>query len=413
MSFIPEDYLILDVETTIKNKGNPFDQDNKLCYVGIHMNGESHLFNIGYDNEPYHEEVEKIRRLLSRAICVVGFNLKFDLHWLRHLVPSFHPLRVWDCQLFEFIRSNQNASYPSLDDACISYGIPGKTGDIATKYWDQGIDTPDIPEQELQDYLRNDLLITAELFKHQYGQFSGKRRTLFLLHCMDELVLQEMEYNGLKYDTTESIRLGGTVHEQREAILRELNGMVGGGAINWNSSDHLSVFLFGGFIKRDGTEIVSRVLKSGAIKKYERKCILHESFPARLDPKGIPETKPTVGLSDDELRRLNESRVGRGDQPFCRIYSVSEDVLRGIHTRDKVTKAVITLVLKLSQLKKLETTYYYGIPALISEMNWEKDTIHGTFNQCRAITGRTSSSKPNLQNFDGSIKPLFKSRYVD
>jgi hypothetical protein len=27
--------LILDVETTISNKGNPFDETNKLCYVGL------------------------------------------------------------------------------------------------------------------------------------------------------------------------------------------------------------------------------------------------------------------------------------------------------------------------------------------------------------------------------------------
>jgi len=28
-------YLVLDVETTISNKGNPFDQSNKLMMIGL------------------------------------------------------------------------------------------------------------------------------------------------------------------------------------------------------------------------------------------------------------------------------------------------------------------------------------------------------------------------------------------
>ena len=28
-------YLVLDVETTISNKGNPFDETNKLVMVGL------------------------------------------------------------------------------------------------------------------------------------------------------------------------------------------------------------------------------------------------------------------------------------------------------------------------------------------------------------------------------------------
>ena len=38
-------YITLDVETTTSNKGNPFDQTNKLCYVGI----DQDVYNIEYD----------------------------------------------------------------------------------------------------------------------------------------------------------------------------------------------------------------------------------------------------------------------------------------------------------------------------------------------------------------------------
>ena len=62
-------------------------------------------------------------------------------------------------------------------------------------------------------------------------------------------------------------------------------------------------------------------------------------------------------------------------------------------------------------MQKRMTTYYHGLVKLIDEMKWKKDTIHGQLNQCVAKTGRLSSSKPNLQNFDGEIKTLFTTRY--
>ena len=43
-------HLVLDVETTTSNKGNPFDQTNKLCYVGLKDNI---LFDIEHTDTPY------------------------------------------------------------------------------------------------------------------------------------------------------------------------------------------------------------------------------------------------------------------------------------------------------------------------------------------------------------------------
>ena len=48
----------------------------------------------------------------------------------------------------------------------------------------------------------------------------------------------------------------------------------------------------------------------------------------------------------------------------------------------------------------------------MKENDWEENYIHGQLNQCVAVTGRLSSSKPNLQNMDGSIGYLFGTRYA-
>ena len=89
--------LILDVETTISNKGNPFDETNKLCYVGL-LDTSPSVFSIEYDDQPYRSHLEKIQSKIDEAEVLVGFNIKFDLHWLRKYGINFVGKRIWDCQ---------------------------------------------------------------------------------------------------------------------------------------------------------------------------------------------------------------------------------------------------------------------------------------------------------------------------
>ncbi len=91
-------------------------------------------------------------------------------------------------------------------------------------------------------------------------------------------------------------------------------------------------------------------------------------------------------------------------------YSTDEQTLRSLRATG-VSKGVIQLILKRSGLEKRRGTYYSGLPELRESQGWHKGTLHGQLNQCVARTGRLSSSKPNLQNFDGEIKELFYSRY--
>ncbi len=72
-------------------------------------------------------------------------------------------------------------------------------------------------------------------------------------------------------------------------------------------------------------------------------------------------------------------------------YSTAAGVLeelRGVHP-------IIDYILDYRSLTKLKSTYIDALPALI---NPKTGRIHTSFNQTRAITGRLSSSDPNLQN---------------
>jgi len=86
-----------------------------------------------------------------------------------------------------------------------------------------------------------------------------------------------------------------------------------------------------------------------------------------------------------EELRLPQSRRTRGG--YSTEASVME-ALRGIHP-------VIELVLEYRQLSKFKSTYVDALPALI---NRKTGRLHTKFNQAGTVTGRLSSSEPNLQN---------------
>lgn len=159
--------LVIDVETTTINKGNPFDFRNRLCYTGCFDGDTYSLYDIEYSDEPYSKRLVQVQSLVDSFDLLVGFNIKFDLHWLRRYDIDFSKHSVWDCQLVQFTLDNQANPYPSLDAVAAGYGLDSKLSVVNDKYWSRGVDTPEIPRLELEDYLKQDLLLTWQIYNIQ------------------------------------------------------------------------------------------------------------------------------------------------------------------------------------------------------------------------------------------------------
>jgi len=71
--------------------------------------------------------------------------------------------------------------------------------------------------------------------------------------------------------------------------------------------------------------------------------------------------------------------------------STAVDVLESLRGQHPV----IELILEQRQLGKLKGTYIDALPELV---NSTTGRVHTSFNQAGAVTGRVSSSEPNLQN---------------
>lgn len=381
-----QNYLVLDCETTTSNKGNPFDQTNKLCYVGLQGHG---LYNIEYDLDPYKNKLDLIQDKINDVDLLIGFNIKFDLHWLKRYNITFTNKRLWDCQLVHFILTGQQFPYPSLNGVCAHYNLETKLDVVANEYWKNGIDTPDIPEEILREYLQQDIKLTELVYFKQLEDIKNNPHLarLISLHNQDLLCLQEMEYNGLLFNEDLSITLGDELEKTIKEFDADLYLLHNYSDFNPNSNDHISALLYGGNISN------RRRIPDGIFKTGPRMGQIKEKW----EEFSIPFKRLVVPLKGTEL--LKEG-----------YYSTDEKTLKSLRSSNKA-KSIIELLLKRTTLEKRLSTYYRGVVNLINELNWKKGVIHGQLNQCVTRTGRLSSSKPNLQNFDGEIKSLFTSRF--
>lgn len=530
-------HLILDVETTTKNKGNPFTHDNQLCYTGWKLAGEGQATTLSHLQQGLC--VNTIQAAVDSATHLVAFNAKFDCHWLERIGVSLRNVRIWDCQYAEFLFNQQRTKYPSLEEAAVKYGIPGKLDVVKTEYWDRRcachvsvvermlqfiagiyasdatidrvikkienkeqllnglgdikiqklielllngelrsyvltlqqrllnieqdqrdsinypmqstidswllqnakfveklkscalttttlperlevacvehvmllwdmlrningwnrhsdicnhlpVDTIDIPPEIVVEYLLQDLNITEQLFHIQQELFrttEASKWRLFQLHMEDQVVLREMERNGILYKTEESLKLADDAQLQIARIEEELRKDIGGVPINWNSGDHLSAYLYGGTIDVD-TRVPVGVFKTGANVGQTRYKIVTHSY--QLERQFQP-------IKGSEL-------VKDG------YYSTDEATLRQLKGA-KSAKERLGWLDKRAKLEKLRGTYYAGYAKKIDEMGWLDNTLHPTLNQCVAVTGRLSSSNPNGQNQPEESKRLCVSRY--
>lgn len=370
--------LALDVESTTHNKGHPYDSRNKLVCYSYTYKGK------GYALQHTNTHLSIIQSEIDAASLIVGFNFKFDAHWLIKEGICLDNVAIWDVQLAEFILSNQTKRFPSLNETCERYGIPLKLDVVKTEYWEKGINTDEIPWHILQEYAAHDAMVTLQCYYAQIKLMTPAQIRLCQLMCQDMMILREMEANGLPFDEWLCITRSVEVDNEINVLRTQLSSIYPNVPINFSSNDHLSAFLYGGTVKEDGKEHVG-YFKTGIKQgqpKYKNIVIEHQ-LPRLYTP-----------LKGSEMQKEN-------------VFATDEATLRKL----KGKKGTVEMLLKLAKLEKRNGTYYKGLVKLREEMHWPEGKLHGNFNQTTAQTGRLSSSRPNLQNFDSELLDIFISEF--
>lgn len=381
--------LVIDCETSTYSSGSPFDARNSLMCVGYSDSFDAGVLWFEYDaGAPVGDSVHALRTLIERADIVVAFNAKFELHWLRRFgIVIKKP--VWDPQVYEFVVSGQTPPFPSLEGVCKKYGLGEKYTEIE-ELWAKNLDARLISRESYIERVTSDVELTSRLYTFQQEdqrKRSAKFQNLIQLEMLDLRVLEEMEHNGQLYDKNKAKELGEKAQSEIDIITAELDSLVPDAPINWNSTLHKSAVLYGGTIEWTEREQIG-FYKTGKAAGQPRFKIVPRS----------------VSLE----RLLEPSKDAALDREG--YWSTAEDVLKSLRPKGKA-KQIVALLQKRQELEKLVGTYYKGIVDLIDEMGWTDGIVHGQFNQTVAITGRLSSSKPNLQNQPELNKRLFITRF--
>jgi DNA polymerase I-like protein with 3'-5' exonuclease and polymerase domains len=389
--------LTIDVETSTHNKGHVFDPRNFLVSYSLKWNEEKPVFH--YYSDP--DFITVLRESIARATLLVGFNIKFDLHWIRRVLGyTPNSAAIFDTSLAEFILTGQEAVMASLDKTLASYGLPLKK-DKVKEYWELGISTEDIPYEVLEEYNNWDVETTYMLYLTQLQILNEKQHKLVLLEGEDMLTIIEAEANGQKWDREEAAKALATYKAKIYATKKELWEFVPEKArpfFNWNSGDDLSALLYGATRNYEAYTEQDAVYKSGPregeayVKRswFEVPC----TFPQRFKP----------------LEGTLVAKCSKEGYKGSLYYQVDEPTLRQLKARDKASKHLLLLLNTVSKdgkvVEMLEELFR------VSETyNWQDNLLHGQFNQNVVATGRLSSSKPNMQNKPPELDLYLITRY--
>ena len=369
--------IVIDLETTIRcpvgnNSGNAMWRGNKVIASGMGTIDGGVL--IEYDRNGI--DLTSLRDKCNEANLVIGHNVKFDLLYIYRDTSNKLPT-IWDTQLAAYLLSGQKHLYASLDELTSEYiGKHALKDDKIKAYWKSGMDTDEIPENELRDYLRGDVENTAIIFKNQWAEAEGMNILPLLLSQMNALrATIEMNRNGMQVDWD-------YVTDQRAkytSILEVAQSTVATHApeLDTASPKQLALYFFGGTEKYVERELVG---------KYKNGNDKYKNVEKIREVKGVYSPIGEVGKSG--------------------YHSTDDEVLNKL--ADKGSE-VAKQLLVIREASKIRDTYYQGL----LDLRFPDGRIYPNLNHCATKTGRLSSTNPNLQNQTdtGDVKRAYVSRY--
>ena len=375
--------LTIDLETTLNGNpdiglAHPMCKDNKWVYCGFKYTVDKNVFIVENRGQDMFIDV-------SGVDFLVGHNIPFDLLYLyknNRTKDYLQKYQLWDTQLAEYILTGQQNRFASLDQLAVKYGLPLKADKIKA-YFEAGLGADKIPVDEIAPYLRQDVTNTEAICHLQMAQ--AQEMGMFPLICSQMEALHattEMMYNGLKIDPKYLLGYTKEVADKYSDLHLDITSRMEEG-FDINSPKQWSTYLFGGFKKVVTKEAVG-LYKNGK-PKYKNVETLEVVIPATT------VTPKTEWLSEKTKQ-----------------VSVDDETLCFIRDTDPKLKDLMLELLDYRSTSKQLTTYIQGMCKHIQD-----DYIYGHINHTATVTGRLSSSKPNLQNISNNpIKKVFTSRYV-
>lgn len=121
----------------------------------------------------FKDTMRNFQEILDRTETLIGFNIKFDLSWIRSCGFAYEG-DIYDCQLVEYLLGGGRVIQPSLNEVATMYNLPLKKDEVK-RLWEAGINTNEIDPAILQEYGEYDVLITKMIYEKQQERLNEYR----------------------------------------------------------------------------------------------------------------------------------------------------------------------------------------------------------------------------------------------
>lgn len=315
---------------------------------------------------------EQFNRLIENKTKIIMHNGKFDYQVLKCTCNLELPI-YWDTMIASHLIDEDDSHklkdlYVKLiDKSQEKYSIESLFGSVPYAY---------LPPEVFAPYSAGDAFETYKLYLWQVDYFNldenkSMLKLLFEVEMPILKVVAEMELTGIEIDLDYVERLKAKYIPMREEIEEEINKQLielQSQVDEWKKTSD------------------ARTLVGNKMKLEQLSNPIKVSSPTQL-----------AILFYDVLKVTDiESSNGRG---------TGEDQLKEIES--KYHFPICSSILKYREINKMLDTYIEKLPKEI-----RKDgRVHCSFNQLGTVTGRFSSSDPNLQNIPShnlEIRMLFK-----
>lgn len=468
--------LTVDLETSIKKsfkrQGNPFDPDNQIVYIGWQLgkDGEPKMRRFGEAGMPAGWFAKMLRT--TWPVLLVGINIKYDLLYLLRHEEDLEAYmewvvaggNLWDGQLVEYLLNGMGQAdhMLSMDELAPRYGGNVKFDEVKA-LWKAGVDTKDIDPELIAKYLignkteHGDIGNTRLIFDGQYARAKACGQVKSILMNNGSLLCTiEMERNGMAVDKERGRVIARELEIQVADLVTELVGYLPDDLpfdFNWGSAQQKSALIFGGTVQYK--KWLPHLTDDGKMQyamKDELHYILQDGTTCEInwwehvrDTETWPDDKYPVtfagGKNAGEYKtkkvkvpNLEKPKGAIQDVPYTfkgvtkpekkwatatpGQYSTGADVIEALGNRDI---PFLKALAKRTGLAKDLTTYYVTINEKTGEevgmltLVQADGIIHHMLNHTSTVTGRFSSSNPNLQNLPkgnkSDVKTIFISRF--
>lgn len=355
--------IAVDLETTGLIKAGHIPEIICVGYHGYDMSG---TFVSGA--EPWSPELrDKLNQWVDDGCVFIFHNSNFDRPVLKHhgvVVTLFE-----DTMLMSYV---WEPNLPHGLDSCAERHL-GKHK--LEKPW-KGQGFPIAFDVGLQEYVQRDVILTYDLYHTLFDylcQDEAALGTYYNLELLFTLAIQEMEKTGLHFDVAKAKELEQQLQADSDAALAELQ------------AEYPKVFQKERLYKTNKVKVKDNLEPADpATREIDGQVYYVYNEYAPFNPnsnKHIIQVLTQLGWEPKETTAKGNPKV-------------DEKILTEID--DPRLTPFVDKILRYKKAEKIRSTFIQ--PLTTEYLDPNGDFVKGHYNQCVTLTGRLSSSEPNLQN---------------